>query len=142
MIDWMLPSLAYVASLGALGITAKFALRTMRWQVLIVCAAFAYVVTSAVLLAAGAEITIEPAVGWALLAGALAVIGLSLFNVALERGSASLVVPITASYPLAGTLMAAVVLSEPITAVRIGGMLLIITGAVILGREDTEEVAP
>lgn len=138
MLDWMLPSLAYVVSLGALGITSKFALRTMPWQVLIICAALAYVVTSIVLLAAGVELTIEPAVGWALLAGALAVLGLSLFNIALERGSASLVVPITASYPLAGTLMAAVALSERITAVRAGGMLLIIGGAVVLGRDDPD----
>lgn len=138
MLDWLLPSLAYVAAIGVLGITSKFALRTLPWQVVIVCAAIGFVVTAVVLLATGSGLTLEPAIGWALLAGVLAVCGLTFFNMALERGEASMVVPISASYPLAGTLMAAIVLSERITVGRVAGMILIVVGAVILGRAGSE----
>jgi len=138
MLDWLLPSLAYVGAIGVLGITSKFALRTLPWQVVIICAALAYTVTALALLATGTTLTLEPAIGWALLVGALAVCGLTFFNMALERGEASMVVPISASYPLAGTLLAAIVLAERITVGRVAGMTLIVIGAVILGRAGSE----
>lgn len=57
---------------------------------------------------------------------------LILFFVALGLGEASKVVPVTAAYPAATVLLAALFLDETISPVRVAGILLVIIGVVIL----------
>ena len=135
MTDWLLPALGFALTQGALGITTKLALRDIPWSQLFLWTAGAYAVIAVGLIAfAGTTLTLEPRVAWAVVAGLCAVGGLVLFFVALDRGAASQVVPVTAGYPLAGVLFAALLLGERLTLQRLGGTVLVVAGIVILSR--------
>lgn len=134
--EWLLPAIGFVVVEGALGITTKLALRGIAWRQLLLWTAIAYAAIALCLIAvAGEGVPFGTGVGWAVLSGLLASVGLLIFFVALERGDASRVVPITAAYPLVTTALAALVLSEEISPLRGLGTLLVVTGIVWLGRE-------
>ena len=81
---WLVPTLAYVVTLGALGVTSKLALRTMGWQDLVVWTAAAYAVGAIVLLVLGkGSFDTGPDVGWALLSAVIVVSSLVLLYIAL-----------------------------------------------------------
>jgi transporter family protein len=93
----------------------------------------AYAVTVAVLLVSRqTDWGWHAGTGWAVASAALAVGSLILLYVALGLGEASKVVPVTAAYPAATVILAAVFLGESITLARVGGMLLVIAGVVLL----------
>ena len=48
MAGWMLPAIAYAVILGAGGVTAKLALRTITWEQLVLWVPIAYVFFSAI----------------------------------------------------------------------------------------------
>lgn len=134
--EWLLPAVAFVIFEGALGITTKLALRSIAWRQLLLWTAVSYAaVAICLVLVAGEGLPFGPGVGWAVLSGLIASVGLLIFFVALERGDASRVVPITAAYPLVTAVLAALVLSEEISPLRGFGTLLVVTGIVWLGRE-------
>jgi bacterial/archaeal transporter family protein len=56
------------------------------------------------------------------------ILGLLLYFHALKLGAASLVVPISASYPLVTVVLAALFLGEPLTATRLLGVALVLAG--------------
>ena len=60
------------------------------------------------------------------------VLGLSVYFHALQRGEASIVVPVTSSYPLVTVLMSFLVLGEPITVSKTAGAALIVAGLMLL----------
>lgn len=135
MIDWLLPALGFALTQGALGITTKLALRDVDWPQLLLWTAAAYASIAAALIAlAGTALVLEPGVAWAAVAGLCAVGGLVLFFLALGRGAASQVVPVTAGYPLAGVLFAALLLGEELTPQRLGGTVLVVAGIALLSR--------
>jgi transporter family protein len=134
---WLVPTLAYVVTLGALGVTSKLALRTMSWQDLVVWTAAAYAVGAIVLLVLGnGSFNTGPDVGWALVSAVIVVSSLVLLYIALGNGEASKVVPITAAYPAVTLIGAALFLSEDITAGKVAGMLLVLAGVVVLTVAD------
>src|SRR5262249_33685780 len=119
--------------LGALGVTSKLALETLTWQQLLPWTLLAYGVAVAVLMARGAtDWGWHAGTGWALASAALAVGSLILLYVALGLGAASKVVPVTAAYPAATVVLAAIFLGEHITPMRVAGMVLVIVGVVVL----------
>jgi bacterial/archaeal transporter family protein len=135
VIDWLAPALGFAVAQGALGVTTKRALRTIDWSQLLLWTAGAYAALSVVLIAIqGTVPPLEPAAGWAALSGLLAASSLIAFFVALRHGLATQVVPVTAAYPVATVIFAAIILSEEITGLRILGTCLVVTGVVVLGR--------
>jgi transporter family protein len=123
-----------VALLGGLGVTVRFALRGMSWQSLVVLTACAYVTVAIVLLATGTPLRIpggKP--GWTAVVSAylppLAVMALYL---ALDRGTASKVTPLTTAYPFITVFLAALFLSEAITLQVLLGCGLIVAGAIVI----------
>jgi bacterial/archaeal transporter family protein len=134
---WLVPTLAYVVTLGALGVTSKLALRSMGWQDLVVWTAAAYAVGALVILALGkGSFAGGPDLGWALVSAVIVVSSLVLLYIALGNGEASKVVPITAAYPAVTLIGAALFLSESITAGKVAGMLLVLAGVVVLTVAD------
>lgn len=134
MSGWILPSLAYVVLLGGLGVTVRFALRGMSWQALVVLTAAAYAIVAIVLLVTGTA--------WHLPGGrdgALAVVSafipplavISLY-IALDRGKASQVTPLTTAYPFITVFLAALTLSEALTLQVLLGSALIVAGAIVI----------
>jgi bacterial/archaeal transporter family protein len=134
---WLVPTLAYVVTLGALGVTSKLALRTLDWQELVIWTTGAYLLAAIVLLAVGGgSIHLEANSWWAALSAFIVVSSLILLYIALGNGEASKIVPITAAYPAVTLIGAALFLSESITAAKIGGMLLVLAGVVVLTVAD------
>jgi transporter family protein len=135
--SWLVPTLAYVVTLGALGVTAKLALRTLPWQQLVIWAAVIYAIAAVVILAAGnTGFGFEANSWWALLSAVIVVSSLVLLYVALGNGEASKIVPITAAYPAVTLLLSGLFLSESVSLVKVGGMALILGGVVVLSVAD------
>jgi bacterial/archaeal transporter family protein len=129
---WLVPTLAYVVTLGALGVTSKLALRTLDWQELVIWSAGAYLVVATALLLTGGGIHFESNTWWAVISAAIVVTSLILLYVALGNGEASKIIPITAAYPAVTLIGAALFLSESISLAKAGGMLLVLAGVVVL----------
>lgn len=131
--SWLVPTLAYVLTLGALGVTSKLALRTLGWQELVVWTAGAYALAAVVIVAIGhGGLHFETNTWWAVLSALIVVSALVLLYVALGNGEASKIVPITAAYPAVTLVGAALFLSESISPAKVGGMLLVLAGVVVL----------
>ena len=60
------------------------------------------------------------------------VLGLTAYFYALQKGHASLVVPLTATYPLVTVLLSVLLLGEPVTPAKIAGVILIVAGVMLL----------
>jgi transporter family protein len=69
----------------------------------------------------------------AVLSGICGGAGLITFYMALERGNASLVVPLIGTYPAVVALLSVLLLSERLTVVQGIGVCLAVLGAVLLG---------
>ncbi len=134
---WLVPTLAYVVTLGALGVTSKLALRSLDWQELVVWTAGAYLLVAiGLLIFGGGGLRLDSNVWWAVLSAAIVVTSLVLLYVALGHGEASKIIPITAAYPAVTMVGAALFLSESITPAKLGGMLLVLGGVVVLTVAD------
>lgn len=128
---WLLPTLYYVAGVGALGVTGKLALRTLDWPDLILWTGAGYIVVASFLLAIGqTHVRFSHDTAWAMASGALAISSLIALYLALGNGDAGKIVSITAAYPAVTLVLAAAFLAEAFTAGRVLGTALIIVGVV------------
>ncbi|MSO94866.1 MAG: hypothetical protein EXQ81_03610 [Thermoleophilia bacterium] len=71
---------------------------------------------------------------WAALTAVLASAALVLVFVALDRGKASIVVPVTSIYPIVTLIGSAVFLAEGVTVPKVVGTLLVVAGATLVTR--------
>lgn len=131
--SWLAPTIAYIVTLGALGVTSKLALRTLSWQELLLWTAVAYAIAAGVVLLVGkGSFHWESNTWWALLSAAIVVSALVLLYLALGNGEASKVIPITAAYPAVTLVLSAIFLFESISVAKVGGMALVLVGVVVL----------
>ena len=135
MPGWVLPTLLYIVILGAAGVTAKLALRTISWEQLVLWVPVAYIVFCILLVAfRGATFPLGVGGAWAAATAFAAAAALILFFYALTKGPASQVTPATSAYPVVTVIGSALFLSEKITLVRSIGTALVILGVVLLAR--------
>lgn len=135
MMLWLLPALGVMVCLGLTGIFMKYALKTLEWQQLVFWVPICYgVFAVAFAVVNGSKFPTGMGSLWALLAAICASSGLVLLMLALSHGSASNVVPVTAIYPALTVIVGVVVLSEAFTWPKALGTLLVIAGAVVIGR--------
>jgi len=135
MAAWVPPTIAYILVLGAGGVTAKLALRTISWEQLVLWVPVAYIVFSAVLLIfRGTRFPLGVGGGWAAATAFAASSALILFFYALTKGPASQVTPATSAYPIVTVIGSAAFLSEKLTLVRGLGTALVVVGVVLLSR--------
>jgi bacterial/archaeal transporter family protein len=133
---WVVPAVGFVVFEGAIGVTIKLALRDVDWRQLLIWTALAYTLLASVLIAGFGETpSLHGAVGWAVASGGFASLSLLAFFIALGRGEASRVVPVSAAYPLVTAVVAALALSEELTPLRIAGTVVVVIGVVILSRD-------
>jgi transporter family protein len=133
MSGWLLPSIVYIAFLGGLGVTTKLALRHLGWQDVIVWTAIVYVLISVAMLALGhAKIGLGAGTAAAIGSGLLASTALIAFYIALGKGEASTVVPLTSAYPIITLVLSALVLAEKITPLKGAGALVVVVGVVMI----------
>ena len=135
MADWIPPTIGYIVILGAAGVTAKLALRTISWQQLVLWVPVAYVVFSAIfVIFQGSRFPLGVGGAWAAVTAFAASSALILFFYALTKGPASQVTPATSAYPVVTVIGSALFLGEKITLVRGIGTGLVILGVVLLAR--------
>jgi len=140
MPEWLPFAVAFAACNGGLSIAIKLAMPGIGWTQVVHWSTLAYIVTSAIVVVAGGwTLPLGAGVGWAILFGIFAAGGLVFLFLALERGDASLVVPIGASYPVVSAILASIFLTEVITPLRAAGILLVVAGAVVIGREPAKD---
>jgi uncharacterized membrane protein len=135
MAGWIPPTIGYIVLLGAGGVTAKLALRTITWQQLVLWVPVAYIVVSTGLLIFGrTSFPLGVGGGWAAATAICAASALILFFYALTKGPASQVTPATSAYPIVTVIGSALFLSEKLTLVRGLGTALVVAGVVVLSR--------
>jgi uncharacterized membrane protein len=135
MTGWVLPTIGYIVILGAGGVTAKLALRTITWEQLVLWVPVAYIFFSALLVTFnGARFPLGVGGAWAAVTAFAAAAALILFFYALTTGPASQVTPATSAYPVVTVIGSALFLSEKITLIRGVGTGLVIAGVVLLSR--------
>jgi uncharacterized membrane protein len=135
MTGWILPTIGYIVILGAGGVTAKLALRTITWEQLVLWVPVAYIVFSALLVIFdGARFPLGVGGAWAAATAFAASSALILFFYALTKGPASQVTPATSAYPVVTVIGSALFLSEKITLISGVGTGLVIAGVVLLSR--------
>jgi len=135
MSGWILPVIAYIVLLGAGGVTAKLALRTISWQQLVLWVPIAYVVVSAGLMVlGGTRFPLGGGGAWAAATAVCVSFALVLFFYALTKGPASQVAPATSAYPIVTVIGSAVFLAEKLTLVRGIGTALVVLGVVLISR--------
>lgn len=136
MLAWFLPALGFAVISGGLNVALKLAMPGIDWRQFVIWSGLAYVFTAlALIIFGGWTLPLGAGVEWAILTGALSTGGAYTLFVALERGEATLVVPITAAYPVVSAVIAALFLTEVITPLRALGIAAVVMGAMIIGRE-------
>ena len=136
MIEWFLPALGFAVANGVLNITMKFAMPGIDWPQVMFWSALAYIAAAfALVIFGGWSPPFGAGTEWAIISGLLSTTGLVTLFVALERGEATLVVPITAAYPVVSAILAALFLAEVITPLRALGIAAVVGGAMVIGRE-------
>jgi drug/metabolite transporter (DMT)-like permease len=132
---WIPPTLAYVVLLGAGGVTAKLALRTVGWQQLVLWVPLLYVLFAVTFVVAnGTKFPFGVGGAWAAATAFCASSALVLFFYALTKGPASQVTPASSAYPIVTVIGSALFLSEKITLIRGVGTALVVAGVVLLSR--------
>jgi uncharacterized membrane protein len=135
MAGWVPPTIGYILILGAGGVTAKLALRTVSWQQLVLWVSVTYIVFSAgLLILRGTAFPLGVGGGWAAATAVCVTSALILFFYALTKGPASQVTPATSAYPVVTVIGSALFLSEKLTLVRGFGTALVVAGVVLLSR--------
>ncbi len=134
MRGWVVPSLAYVVLLGGFGVTVRFALRGLGWRELVVWTATAYLVVAIILLATGTPLRFPRGLpgGMTVISAFIPPLAVISLYIALNRGTASQVTPLTTAYPFITVFLAAAVLSEALTWQILLGSALIVGGAVLI----------
>jgi transporter family protein len=132
---WVLPTVGYIVLLGAAGVTIKLALRTIEWQQLVLWVPIVYALFAVGLVAfAGTRFPGGVGSAWAAFSAVCAAGALILLFVALTKGDASKVVPITSAYPVITLIGSALFLAERVTTPRVVGMVLVVVGVAVLSR--------
>ena len=135
LMSWLLPSLGYALALGLTGISVKYALKTISWQQMLLWVPLAYAVIALVLvLGFGARFPLGVGGAWAALTALLASAALILLFVALDRGQASIVVPVTSMYPVVTLIASAAFLAESVTVPKVVGTALVVAGIALITR--------
>jgi uncharacterized membrane protein len=135
MAGWVPPTIGYILILGAAGVTAKLALRTISWEQLVLWVPVAYIFFSLLLVIfKGTTFPLGVGGGWAAATGFAAASSLILLFYALTKGPAGQVVPASSAYPIVTLAGSALFLGEKITLVRGIGTALVIGGVVLLSR--------
>jgi uncharacterized membrane protein len=132
---WIPPTLAYIVLLGAAGVTAKLALRTISWQQLVLWVPLLYIMFAVTFVVAnGTKFPLGAGGAWAAATAFCASSALVLFLYALTKGPASQVTPASSAYPIVTVIGSALCLSERLTLIRGVGTALVVAGVVLLSR--------
>jgi bacterial/archaeal transporter family protein len=134
MKNWYWLSLATMVCWGAWGIFGKLASAQINSKLLVlVSISTSFLLLWILFLATGFEVERNArGIGYAVLAGVAGSIGSIFFYLALRQGKASVVVPLTALYPLITVALSVLFLKEDLSAVKIIGIFLALVASLLL----------
>jgi transporter family protein len=134
MKNWYWFSLAAMACWGAWGIFGKLASAQINAKLLVlVSISTSFLLLWILFLSTGFEVERNArGLGYAVLAGVAGSIGSIFFYLALRQGKASVVVPLTALYPLITVALSVLFLKEELSAVKILGIVLALAASILL----------
>jgi transporter family protein len=131
---WIVYSLTSAAFWGSWAFFGKLALRHAGWAEVNLVYGAAIVILFGALLLGRARGGFGGGHVWALVASGLCgALGLVTFYLALDRGSASAVVPLIGVYPVVTGALAIVFLGESLTPIQIAGVTCAVGGVVLIG---------
>jgi len=132
-VGWLQLSLTTLILWGLWGFFAKIVLDSMNWKSLFVFSTVASIILTAIFIVfAKPSLALNAQSCFAMLVGAMG-IGASLtFYYALEQGKVSVVVPLTAMYPIVTVILAMVVLREKLSPVQGVGVILAIVAVLLI----------
>jgi transporter family protein len=134
MKNWYWLSLATMVCWGAWGIFGKLASAQINSKLLVlVSITTSFLLLWALFLVTGFEVEKNArGLGYAVLAGVAGSIGSIFFYLALREGKTSVVVPLTALYPLVTVALGVLFLREDISTVKIVGIILALAATLLL----------
>jgi transporter family protein len=130
---WLQLSLATLILWGLWGFLAKIVLNSVNWK-----SVFLFSTLGSILFTAIFFVLAKPSLVFnlqtcsAMLVGVMGVSASMAFYYALESGKVSIVVPLTAMYPLVTVILAAVVLREKLSPTQGVGVLLAIVAVLLI----------
>jgi transporter family protein len=132
--SWIPPTVGYIVLVGALGVTSKYALRSLSWQEVMLWTAVAYAVTTVLLVATGTSLRFHTGLngGMAAVTAIIAPLSLCLLYSALRDGEVTRVIPVSSVYPLVTAVLALLVLNEHFSVTRVVGTAFVVVGVVLL----------
>ncbi len=135
--NWLLGSLIALICWGIWGVFIKHASKYSSWQQIYIVSSLATVAASLLIfLITRPNISLSsPGFSFSLLAGLTSVIAIVSFYAAIEGGKASIVVPLTALYPIVTVLFSFLVLSERISPIKSVGVILSLVAIFLLSIE-------
>ncbi|MET1160507.1 MAG: EamA family transporter [Thermoprotei archaeon] len=138
MSSWLTYSLLCLIVWGLWGFAIKYAYKGLDWinvYFLSSLASFTLALTVYLLATRGVVPRIETPAYYALLSGLLGGLGYIFFVKALEKGKASVVVPLTALYPAITVILSLVLLGEKPSMYQLIGVILAIVAAILISIE-------
>lgn len=121
--DWFVFSIITIVLWGVWGFLAKILLKTIDWQQLFVISEIsALAIAIAVFLYFKPALSVNQTFLFAVAAGAIGVLGSFALYLALSTGKASVVVPLTALYPVVTVLLSFMILQEKVTLFQGAGI--------------------
>ncbi len=127
---WLKPSLLALFFWGLWGFLTKLEAQKVPWQTLMIL--FAVCTLLGGLVAGPVKMKLDTAHLIGLGAGMAGAIGFVYFFLALSRGPASSVIPITSLYVAVASMLAFLLLSEPLTFKKILGLLFAVAAVFLL----------
>ena len=135
--DWLLSSLIALISWGLWGVFSKLASRHMDfYQIYVASTIITLIAFPAVFLVVQPQIDFKsPGFSYSILAGLAATSAIIAFYSAMGTGKASIVVPLTALYPIVTIIISYLFLSEKISPVKGMGIILAIIAIALLSTD-------
>ncbi len=127
---WLKPSLLALFSWGLWGFLTKLGAEKVPWQTLMIYFAAGTLAAGLIAGPAGFKLNSWHLIGMG--AGLAGAVGFVFFFLALSRGQASTVIPITSLYVAVTSVLAFLFLSEPITLKKILGIFCAVLAMVLL----------
>ena len=131
--SWLQLSLAALILWGLWGFLSKIVLNSMNWKSLFLFSSVASMIfITFFFVIAKPTVAFNMQTATAILVGVLGVSASMTFYYALERGKVSIVVPLTATYPIVTVVLAAVILKEELSLTQGVGVLLAIVAVLLI----------
>ena len=132
-IGWLQLSLTTLVLWGLWGFFAKIVLNSVNWRSLFVFSTVGSIFLTAIFIVfARPSFAFNMQTCSAMLVGMLGVGASMTFYYALEQGKVSIVVPLTAMYPLVTVILAAVILREKLSPTQGIGVILAIVAVLLI----------